>query len=134
MTYIQPTLLYRSLFVLLIRNSFVPFRLPNADNKVRHYAPVISAVPVRRARRCPDSVAGLDPSGLSAFVTNPPTAGKNSDHLPTDVSMPVRTGAWCEGDVCYGRVLIAMGHFEIDLASEGAGRLGDFRSRRWDDL
>lgn len=108
------------LLVILIGDSLMPLRFSNANNKVRHNASIIGAVPVSRARRSPNSVSSVDSLRLAALVADPSATGQHSNHLSSDVGVPMRPSAWGEGNVCDDGAFVAVDEFHVDIAGESS--------------
>lgn len=119
-SYIRTSLLVP---VLLVSDCIMPRCVSQADNQVSQDRAIISSMPMRRTRRCPDNVSSLDAAGLTPLIANPAGAGHHLQELALPVGVPVCPSAWSEGNIGDGSLVVLVYQVHINIASECGGRL-----------
>ena len=82
-------------------------------------------MPMRRPRRTPNHVAGIQPLRPPALVAHPARPRGHAEQLPGLVGVPVGAGARREHDGHDGDGVVAVGAVHVDFTREiGGGRFG----------
>lgn len=103
----------------------MPIRFTGNHDKMRHNRLIISSMPMRRPRRRPDSITSPNSLGFPSLVANPSAARQYMNHLPLDVSVPVRSSAWRECDTGNAGAFVEMHDVGQHLAGKGGCGLSD---------
>jgi hypothetical protein len=85
--------------ILLLRNLFMPLRLPMTDCQMHHETPIVTSMPVRRPSTTPNRVSNIQSPRLTTFVTDPARTSHYSQKLAILVGVPVCAGAGREHDL-----------------------------------
>lgn len=92
---------------------------------MHQHAPIIRAMPVRRARRTRNNIADTNPLWHAALVAHPAAAGLDLDDLAVLMVVPVGAGAGEEGHMVAHDAVLGAGHFvHVDVAGEAVACFG----------